>query len=129
MILNFYCKEKVMTKEEFLDFYERRYGNKPLKLNKKLTTLLIFTFANLMCINNVMAKVNMTKINNFGLDALEVLRVLGYWGCILMCMIELFKSMLSGDLRSISRIIIKYLILFGALYFLPFLFDIIREAF
>lgn len=70
-----------------------------------------------------------SKIDIAGSTILNICRNIGYWACLIMATVEIIKSLSQGDTKSVSKIIAKYLIGFGALYFLPFLFDLIRNIF
>lgn len=135
MVLSMFLepKEVVMTKDQFLIWYENKYsyGQVNLKLNKRLTVMLTFVFANLMMINNAFAKasVNTASLDKVGFTMLGIVRSFGYWILLILCLIEIIKSLLSGDTKGVGKIIVKYLLGFGALYFMPMLFDIVREAF
>lgn len=135
MILNRFLEPKieVMTREQFNTWYENKDkdGQVNLKLNRKTQAMLTFVFANLMMINNVLAKttVNTASLDKVGFTMLTIIRSFGYWVLLGMCLVEIIKSLMSGDQKGIGKIIVKYLLGFGALYFMPFLFDTVKEAF
>ncbi|BDR77058.1 hypothetical protein [Clostridium tetani] len=100
--------------------------------NNKSKGIFILTIERLLSFRNVTAATDVavdTKINSAGGALLSVVRSFGYWICLIMCGLEIIKSLMQGDTRSISKIIIKYILGFSALYFLPWLFDLIREVF
>jgi len=69
------------------------------------------------------------KIDKAGNTILALCRNLGYWLCIIMCTLEVLRNLMQGDTRGIARIISKYAMGFGTLYFLPWLFDLIKSIF
>lgn len=81
--------------------------------------------------NNVYAVPSggMKGIDKFGMRVLSILRSVGYWVCLLMCIKEIIQSATSGgDTKDILKIIIKYVIIFGSLYLVPEIFDMIPQS-
>jgi len=69
-------------------------------------------------------------IDVFGTKVLSILRSVGYWVCLLMCIKEIIQSATSGgETKDILKIILKYVIIFGSLYLVPQLFDMIPSSF
>ena len=98
--------------------------NKPLL---KATTLL--TALTMNSINVLAYTKGVEALPVAGNKLLNILQVFGYYVCVIMCIIEIIKSLISGDTKSISRIVVKYIIAFGSFYFLPWIFDLIRDIF
>jgi hypothetical protein len=69
------------------------------------------------------------KIDKAGATILNLCRKIGYWACIIMAVIEIIRSLAQGDTKSIGKIIMKYSLGFGALFILPWIFDLIAEIF
>lgn len=97
--------------------------------NENLRKVIVFSIASLMYCKEVYAADPNGKIDKAGMVILGLCRKFGYWACIAMCALEIIKSLMSGDTKSISKIISKYAVGFGALYFLPWLFDLIASIF
>lgn len=68
-------------------------------------------------------------INEGGFAILTIARTIGYWVCIIMCIIEIIKALLDGSSKNIGKIILKYVFGFAALYLLPWLLDLIVGVF
>lgn len=117
-------KTKTMTLQEFL--HEDDIKNVYIK-DKRIFNLSAFVLGNLMYAQKVCAAVE--KVDKAGFTILGIVRSFGYWICIIMCIIEIIKSLLQGDTKSVGKIIAKYIIAFSAFYFLPWLFDIIKQIF
>ena len=49
--------------------------------------------------------------------------------CILACIIEIGKAVISKRNESIPSIIMKYILAFGSIYFLPWIFNLIKAIF
>lgn len=122
---------KIMTKDEFMSYYEEKYYNKPIKISRKIKTSLVFIFANLIWIEKTLAKtsVSSASLNRVGSTMLGIVRDVAYWIALIVCLVEILKSLLNGDTKGVGKIIMKGLLAFGACYYLPFLFDIIKEVF
>lgn len=95
--------------------------------NRYAKGLTAFLLANMMYVKTAMA--NPDKVAKAGGAILGIVRSFGYWICLIMCIVEIIKSLMQGDTKSISKIIAKYAIGFGSFYFLPWFFDLIREVF
>lgn len=97
--------------------------------DKKLKKLSIFTLGSLMYCNKVIADEASSKIDAAGWKILDIARSIGYWICIVMCITEIIKTIMEGNAKNISRIMIKYALAFAALYFFPWILDLIKEIF
>lgn len=120
---------KTMSVQEFLHKDELEQISFKINKNKNLRKVIVFSMASLMYCKEVFAAAPNEKIDKAGMVILGLCRKFGYWACIAMCALEIIKSLLSGDTKSISKIISKYAVGFGALYFLPWLFDLIASIF
>lgn len=123
-------KIKTMTIPEFLEINRnKKIDIISIRTNKKLETMFAFVLGGFMYVQNVYAVDTTSKIDKGGLVILGVCRQIGYWACLIMCSIEIIKSLMSGDTKGITKIISKYVVGFGALYFLPWIFDLIKSIF
>lgn len=77
----------------------------------------------------VLANTNTGPIDRVGNALLEIARSFGYWVFLIMCIIDILKSVCNGDTKNILNIISKYLVAFGSFYFLPYLFNLIKPMF
>ena len=101
--------------------------------NKKLKTIVITALASLFTAQTALAGGNvdgaMAKVDSAGGTILKIVRKVGYWICIIMCITEILKSLAAGDTKSIGKIIAKYTMAYGATFFITWLFDIIATCF
>ena len=68
-------------------------------------------------------------INVAGEKILGLIRDIGYWVAIILCSKDVLKHLMRGHMESIGSIIAIYGLSFGVLYFLPWLFDLIKSIF
>lgn len=101
------------------------------KKDTKLYKTLIFTVAGLNYASTVLADttVAVSKINSAGYMILSVAQSIGYWLCLVGCIIEILKSVMNGTSKDAGKIMMKYILYFAALYLMPFAFDMIRDIF
>lgn len=97
--------------------------------NSKLKKFFVVGLASLMYAEKCYAATNTNKIDKAGMTILNIVRTFGYWICIIMCIIEIIKSLMQGDTKSVGKIIAKYVIGFGSFFFLPWFFDVIKDIF
>lgn len=123
-----------MTKKEIkdLDFIIGESILNNLRLNKMAVTLV----GSLMYCKQVLAQAEkitnteaMKKFDDKGWELLGHLRTFGFWLCLIMCLVEVLKALAKGDTKDISRVIIKYLLGYGSLYLIPWLFELIAAFF
>lgn len=111
---------------KFNDFINNNYHKKDKILHsKRIKQLSLFVLANCMYTQTVYA----ANIDAAGQKVLDVCRNVGYWMCLIMATIEIVKSLLQGNTKSITPIITKYAVGYGALFFLPWIFDLIKSIF
>ena len=124
-------KKEIMTLPEFLAMTrkdELEVVATKIRKNKRIERMTVFVLGSLMYSQKVFAG-GTGKIDNAGITILGVCRQIGYWACIIMCVIEIIRSLMQGDTKSISKIISKYVLGFAALYLVPWIFDLIKEVF
>lgn len=99
--------------------------------DNRLRRLTVFTIAALNYSNKVLASTvdAENKINQGGLMLLGLAQTLGYWLCIISCIMEVLKCVMNGSSKDVGKIILKYLLIFGTLYLMPWLFDLIKQIF
>ena len=124
-------KCKTYTISEFLnkDNDELESIAKEIKKYKRMERAFVVAIGSIMHCSKVAAAVNTSKIDVAGSTLLTVVRSFGYWICLIMCILEIIRSLMQGDTKSVSKIIVKYIMGFGAFYFLPWLFDIVKDVF
>ena len=67
-------------------------------------------------------------IDTTGAVFLSVVMRVGYRLILIMCAIEILKSLMQGDTRGVGKILIKYLSATLALYSFPWLMDLVIAA-
>lgn len=99
--------------------------------NEQLNKIAIITTAAALHFQKlVLANTDgLAKIDAIGFKFLTVIQHIGYWVCIIMCLVEIIKNVSSGDYKKIGAIIAKYLLILAALYGLQWAFDFIRSVF
>lgn len=117
---------------------QREIYNKNLELvakhinsNSKLKKKAVFVLGSLLYIQeNVYAATNpLNKVDEAGTTILDIVRKVGYWICIIGCIIDIIKALLQGDTRTIAKIMMKYALAFSALYLFPWILDLIKSIF
>lgn len=126
-------KEIIITHKEWMK-YKYSYKDYNHK-DKDCYKMAIFGLAltNILITNPVFL-VDVTtcigRIDSFGNTLLRVLRVIGYWLCLLGSISDTIKGITSHKgTNELSKIFIKYIIIFSSLYFMKDIFDMIKEAF
>ena len=99
--------------------------------NDRLRKITVFTIASLNYISTVQADVVQAtgKIDNAGLMFFGILQTIGYWLCLLGCIMEILKNIMNGSSKDIGKVMLKYILVFATLYIMPFAFDLIKEVF
>lgn len=97
----------------------------------RLRRMTVFVIAGLNYASEVLADTSqaVAKINTAGNMFLSVFQTLGYWLCLIGCIMEILKGIMNGSSKDIGKVMLKYLLIFAALYLMPFAFDLIREIF
>ncbi|MGL5149646.1 MAG: hypothetical protein ACRC7N_03615 [Clostridium sp.] len=102
-----------------------------VKKDKYIEKLVVISMACMLMLGKIAnASTNVEgKIAGAGQRFFNIIRGLGYWLCLIGCVVEVLKSVSSGGSKDIGKIIMKYLLIFGSLYFMPWAFDLIKEMF
>lgn len=120
--INNFKKNRELYAEEFAKF---------INSDNKLRTLTTFVIANGLMLQKALASTNdaISKIDIAGNTFLGITRSFTYWLCIILCIIDIIKGLMQGDTKSIGKTIFKYTLVFATAYFLPWLFNIIKDIF
>lgn len=99
--------------------------------NDRLRKMTVFTIASLNYASTVFAGVEEAnaKVNNVGYMLFSSIQTIGYWLCLIGCIMEILKSVMNGSSKEVGKIMLKYLLIFASLYLMPFAFNFIKEAF
>lgn len=108
--------------------YEEEFAKFVLK-DKNLTRKTVFVMANLLSVDKVVLASNVGAIDKAGSMLFSICKNFGYWVALIMCIIEIIKSLMQNDTKSISKIVVKYVIAYASFYFLPWIFTLIEECF
>jgi hypothetical protein len=126
-----------LAKDKIKDFGIDEYIAGKILSNPRAKRLFGFVAGSLLFMRDSIVKAAadpnsaqaLAKINKAGLTILSVLRTIGYWILLIMCVIEVLKCVASGDTKEIGKIIMKYLLAFTVLFLMPWLFDLIVGVF
>ena len=137
-----YNKKITMSIPEYLAYEKGELSLKDIYYNQKLDNMakaiinskykLFFIFliaSGLLLLNNVQAfaAVDTSKIDSAGFTLLTIVRTAGYWFCIVLACKDIIAALMEGNTKSVGQILVKYIVGFGALYALPWVFDLIKE--
>lgn len=137
-------KEITMSIHQFLQYERGEKSIKDIEIenglesiatkiinNDRLRKMAIFTIASLNYISSVQADVAQAaaKIDSAGIMFFGILQSIGYWLCLIGCIMEILKSVMNGTSKDIGRVMLKYLLIFASLYLMPWAFDLIRGIF
>lgn len=132
-----YMKAEAISLNQFLQEYRQKKNmeilTKEINRNKRLRDMTAFVLGSLLYVENAIAADKtveaVNKLNYAGNTILSVVQTIGYWVALIMCVVEILKSLSAGDTKSIGKIIVKYLMAFAGIYVLKWLFDLIRITF
>ena len=128
-------KYEVYTVQEFLNKEDISYLDKAIdhvKRNKKRYMLLVIVIAltiDLSKFSSFALTPGVQAIDEAGQKILDLIRRVGYWIAIILCSKDVLKHCMRGHVESIGSVIAMYGLSFGVLYFLPWLFDLIKSIF
>ena len=128
-------KVESYTVQEFLNREDISYLDKVIdhiKRNKKKHMLLVTIIAltiDLSTITSFALTPGVQAIDAAGQKILDLIRRVGYWIAIILCSKDVLKHCMRGHVESIGSVIAMYGLSFGVLYFLPWLFDLIKSIF
>lgn len=69
------------------------------------------------------------RLDDAGFEVFRIGCRIGYWAALIMAVWEIIKCIKDGDTNAIWGVIAKYALAFGALYMLPWIFDLIAAIF
>lgn len=140
----FIKKEKIISVPEFLESceVERKLAFKNidlnliersiehLKRNKYKYMLAVTILALTIDLSSITAlAADTSAIDKAGMEILNLIRKVGYWVGIILCAKDVIKQCMRGQTESVGTIVAMYGMSFGVLYFLPWLFDLIKGLF
>lgn len=131
----------VMNHDQFLDW---KYGNKTtmdmkfenlgINWNKKnQRTLIVGLAVGGFLINHptMVMGLDLGAIDKLGNTFLAIVRKASYWIVLIMSLVDISKAAMKGGNSNaeIGKIIIKNLLIYSALFLMPWLFDTVEGAF
>jgi len=103
---------------------------KHINADNKLKKQAVFVLGSLFYVQDVVSAAgDLSKIDKAGGTILQVARKIGYWVCIVGCIIDVLKALMQGDTKSIAKIMMKYALAFSSLYIFPWVLDLIKNIF
>ena len=121
---------EIKMNNEFIKMLDKSIEH--IKKNKKKYMTLVILIAltvNLSTVSAFAAAPGTAAIDAAGQKILDLVRKVGYWIGVILCSKDVLKHCMRGHMDSIGGVIAMYGMSFGALYFLPWLFDIIKSIF
>lgn len=101
-----------------------------IRRNKKLYTQLILIIAIITLPRYSLAvDINLSKIDNFGMKALKIVRAIGYWAIIVKGGADIVGHASQGDAKGAFRCAFGYVTIFAILFLFPMMLDLVKEAF
>ena len=99
--------------------------------NDRLRKITVFTIASLNYMTTVQADATeaIARIDSAGYMFFGIIQSIGYWLCLIGCIMEILKSVMNGSSKEVGKLMMKYILIFAALYLMPFAFNLIREIF
>lgn len=99
--------------------------------NPRLRRMTVFAIAglNYMSVAAADAAAATSKIDVAGNMFLGIVQGIGYWLCLIGCIMEILKCVMNGSSKDVGRIMLKYLLIFATLYLMPWAFDLIKGIF
>ena len=93
-----------------------------------LVTIIALT-VDLTTISSFALAPGLNAIDAAGAKILELIRRVGYWVGIILCSKDVIKHVSRGHMEDIGGLVALYGLGYGILYFLPWLFDLIKSIF
>ena len=72
---------------------------------------------------------DLSKLDEGGAKILNIVQRIGYWIILIRCVADLIKAGVNGDTHSMGRIIMLNIILYGALFFVPWALKLVEGLF
>ncbi|APC82171.1 hypothetical protein [Clostridium botulinum] len=122
--------EDLKKKQKIKHNFNMELVAKHINADNKLKKQAVFVLGSLFYVQDVVsASGDLAKIDKAGNTILGIARKIGYWVCIIGCIIDIIRSLMQGDTKSIAKIMMKYALAFAALYIFPWMLDLIRSIF
>ena len=123
---------RTFTHDEWLEYKNNSNKTTISKCVAMVTpTIIMLSNNNIAYASNTLnVTTSITKINQIGKLMLDISRNIGYWVCILKCVTDSIKgAMCHKENSEIFKTIFKYVLIFSTFYFMPSIFDMIKDIF
>ena len=129
-------KELTMTIPQFLavqraelTYKEIRQAQREINKSYRLKRCLVVSLACNLMLEKYVYAADTSRIDVTGHAILSTAQRIGYWACLIMCLIEVIMALISRRTDDVKKICTKYILGFASLYFMPWIFDFIRDFF
>ncbi len=129
-------KELTMSIPQFLavqrnelTYEEIRQAQREINKNYRLRKCLVVSLACNLILEKYGYAADTSRIDVAGYAILSTAQRIGYWACLIMCLIEVIMALIARRNDDIKKICTKYILGFASLYFMPWIFDFIRDFF
>lgn len=96
---------------------------------KKLFLNLCLVVLWLLLSSSIVLADDLAKLDAGGMKILIIVRRIGFWVILTKGIFDLIKAGISGDYKSVSKIVLGCLMLYGALFLLPWGLRMIEDIF
>ena len=101
-------------------------------MKKKIViTLIIITTIMLCWTLTIFAgtEAQLAKVDAGGNKILTIIRRIGYWLILVKAITDVVKAGLAGDKDAIGKIVFTYVLIYGALFFIPWALRLVEGIF
>lgn len=99
------------------------------KLDKPKFLLIVIVSIILIFYTSFSFAGDLTKIDNAGNKILTIFRRIGFWIILIKCIQELVTCAMNGATKNIGGIITKYIMIYGAFFFVPWALRLVEGIF
>lgn len=72
---------------------------------------------------------DLSKVDDAGNKILTIFRRIGFWLILIKCIQELIQCAMNGATKNIGGIVTKYILIYGAFYFVPWALRLVEGIF
>lgn len=83
----------------------------------------------LLNIQSLQCAIDLSKIDEVGIELLHIGQHIGYWITVIVAVFQIIKASACGDRQKVLEIILMALIVYGALFIVPYALDLISGVF
>jgi ubiquinone biosynthesis protein Coq4 len=98
------------------------------KILSVLVVILVLVILSIYCYA-ANGEIDTGKIDSLGMSILKVCQKIAYWALLIKCFMDIFHTMKLHDVKKVGEIILNYMIIYAALFMLPWCFALIEGAF